>query len=326
MSVRFIRSLSTGLLLTLGFALPSHAESQANFIEATASQYNIPQAWLTDMLAQAQHRPQVLALIKRPWEAKPWYQYRKLFITEQRVNDGVQFYRQHQALFKQAEEQYRVPANVILAILGVETFYGKHQGTHPVLDSLYTLGFDYPPRADFFRKELAAFLALSYQQKWQPSTIMGSYAGAMGMSQFISSSYQHYAVDFDHDGQRDLFHSPADAIGSIANYFARHGWHYGQPVLAEVKDLTPEARKLIAKTPNLDHSLNELRAAGVTMTTTMPPESKAMLLSLDSAPEQQWPVVGLNNFYVITRYNRSPLYAMAVYQLSQRFAEHGVTE
>lgn len=301
------------------------APNEQTFIRDTAQKYQLPESWLQNTMAKAHHRPAVIKLITKPWEAKPWFQYRPIFLTTARINAGVQFYKQHKALFTKASARYHVPARYILAILAVETYYGKHQGTHPVLDSLYTLGFDYPPRGDFFRKELASFLALSHEQGWQPETIKGSYAGAMGMSQFISSSYQHYAVDGDHDGKIDLFHSPADAINSIANYFAENGWQAHQPAIAEVKSATTAAEQYVVTTPQLNTTTDDLQANGVTLKQAVP-QQPAMLLSYEQEQGAPMLVVGLYNFYVITRYNRSPLYAMAVYQLSQAFAERGVSE
>ncbi|WP_115719369.1 lytic murein transglycosylase B [Gallaecimonas mangrovi] len=260
--------------------------------------------------------PKIIKAITTPWESKPWYQYEPIFITQKRLDKGLAFWKANEALLKQAQAKYQVPASVIVAIIGVETYYGTHMGSYPVRDALYTLGFYYPPRGSFFTKELAQYLKLAHQQDWQQSPD-GSYAGAMGMGQFMPSSYQAYAVDFDGDGKRDLFSSNADAIGSVANYFHVHGWQMGEPVMvsASVKGKAPVTGGL-----DIDSTLGQLKKAGVTPSVAMDENTAAKLFAfkLKDGTDYQ---VAFHNFYVITRYNRSPLYARAVWTLASQLEQ-----
>ncbi len=209
-----------------------------------------------------------------------------------------------------------MPASLIVAIIGIETFYGRQMGRHPVLDSLYTLGFHYPERADFFAKEFAQLVLLAREEKWPLTLLKGSYAGAMGMGQFMPSSYRHYAVDFDGDGKRDLFANPVDAIGSVANYFAEHQWRWGESAVEPALIGLAPVGTLLGPAPELTQTWAELAAAGIELATPLAPDTPVKLLALEQADgPEYW--VARHNFYVITRYNRSPLYAMAVHQLSQ---------
>ncbi len=271
---------------------------------------------LQQALEQAKKQPKIIEAITRPWEAKPWYQYRQLFLTDARINQGVEFWEKNEAALAKASAQYGVPMEVITAIIGVETSYGRNMGSWKVLDALYTLGFYYPRRATFFRKELGHFIELSQEQGWPLTQPLGSYAGAMGLGQFIPSSYQAYAVDFDGDGKRDLFGNTEDAIGSVANYFAKHHWQPGKAVEQAVTVSNDEAVKSLLWTgKKLDTSAAQLRQAGVQLSNEN--STHLSLLKLEVA-ENQWQYYVIHpNFYTITRYNRSPLYAMAVWQLSQ---------
>ncbi len=304
-------------LLLSGGALASDAETE--FLAQWQAQ-GLDKAYLEQALSLANKDQAVIDAITRPWEAKPWYQYYPIFLTEKRLAAGLAFWQEHRALFDQAFERYGVEPEIVLAIMGVETFYGTYMGNYPVLDALYTLGFHYPPRQTFFRKELGHFLQLARQQGWSLTEPKGSYAGAMGLGQFIPSSYQAYAVDFDGDGQRDLFTSPADAIGSVANYFARHRWQAGAPVTAPLT-LSDGAldEALLWNGKPLQHSAETLTAQGA----TLPADSDGPLgvVRLEIAEGQfQYQLVH-PNFYTITRYNRSPLYAMAVWQFSQQLKQ-----
>jgi membrane-bound lytic murein transglycosylase B len=211
-----------------------------------------------------------------------------------------------------------VPPELVTAIIGIESNYGANLGKHRVLDALTTLGFSYPKRAKFFRKELENFLLLSREEAVDTLSVTGSYAGALGMSQFIPSSYRAYAVDFDGDGRRDLWNSTPDAIGSVANYFKRHGWRPGEEVAipAEVPARLPEAVPVAGSKPMKPRtSVGKLASLGVRAERPLPPSVRASLIRLEAPGDQYW--LGLGNFYVITRYNHSNLYAMAVHQLSQ---------
>ena len=310
------------LSLLLAAALPAMAEPIATAAPSTATltrlaeRQAVPLDQLQAAAGAARLNPEILALMQRPWEAKPWYQYRPLFVTEQRIQAGVRFWQENSELLNRAEQTYRVPAALITAILGVETAYGKQMGRHGVLDSLYTLGFYYPERADFFAKEFAQLVLIGQEEGLPLRALKGSYAGAMGMGQFMPSSYRHYAVDFDGDGKRDLFNNKADAIGSVANYFAEHGWRWHEPVVEPAKATMPVPDSLIGKAPEPTLTWQTLSDAGLRLATPPDAKTKVRLLALDQADGPgYW--VARHNFYVINRYNRSPLYGMAVYQLSQ---------
>ncbi|MDY6942875.1 MAG: lytic murein transglycosylase B [Pseudomonadota bacterium] len=274
---------------------------------------------LRTLFQQASMQPEILDAIQRPWEAKPWHAYRPIFVTESRIADGVQFWRSHASLLEAAQAQFGVPPEIIVAIIGVETRYGQFTGRHRVVEALATLGFGYPPRGDFFLRELEQFLLLSREEQLDATGIRGSYAGAIGWPQFIPSSYRAYAVDFDQDGRRDLLSSPADIIGSVANYFHRHGWTLGSPIATPAL-VNGNGRALGNRNRDLPYTLAKLRQQGVSFESQLPDSAPANLIALEQPSElEYW--VGFPNFYVITRYNHSVHYAMAVYQLSQRIRE-----
>ena len=306
-----------GLWLAMpAMAAPLRAEDQAR-LQALSASLQIPLDQLTDAVDQAQPLQPVLDAINRPWEAKPWYQYRALFLTPERIQAGARFWRDHADWLAFAQRRLHVPAEVILAIMGVETFYGTRMGNYPVLDALYTLGFLYPPRADYFSREFARYVRLAQQQGWDLRSPKGSYAGAMGMGQFMSTSYLTWAQDFDGDGHKDLFSNAADAIGSVGFYLADHGWQENSPVALPARIDDPAGvASLIDDKPDLTQTWQQLQAAGVHLSQTLPANTPVKLLRFQQAEgEEYW--VACQNFYVITRYNRSPLYAMAVFQLSQ---------
>ncbi|ADN75026.1 lytic murein transglycosylase B [Ferrimonas balearica DSM 9799] len=295
------------------------ANPQADFV-AEWQQQGLSKAYLEQALDQAELSQDVLDAIQKPWEAKPWYQYYPLFLTEERLQAGLAFWNEHQDTLARAEQTFGVEPEIIVAIIGVETYYGRHLGRHKVLDALYTLGFHYPPRQTFFRKEFGHYLKLAQEQDWALDSIKGSYAGAMGYGQFIPSSYLAYAVDFDNDGKRDLIGNPVDAIGSVANYFAEHRWQHGQIAIEPVT---------VAADANLDGVMWDgkrlsqdaaaLKARGV----AVPDGAKGpfSVVELEVAENQHDTFLAHPNFYSITRYNRSPLYAMAVWQFSQQLKQ-----
>ena len=296
------------------------------FIDDMVNEHQFDRAQLQTLLNNAKPNQTIIEAINRPWEAKPWFKYHPIFLTEKRIDKGVEFWNKHQATLERAEQELGVPAEIIVAIIGVETYYGTYKGKYQVLDALYTLGFYHPPRAKFFRKELGEFFILSREENLPLTDIYGSYAGAMGWGQFISSSYRHYAIDFDNDGQRDLLNNPVDAIGSVANYFKKHGWKHHEPVAFPASVSGATFPEYLSKDLKYKHTWQELQQAGVSSPQTQAANIKgnapAKLLEFDaqtigtnSQVKEYW--VGLHNFYVITRYNHSPLYAMAVYQLSQ---------
>ncbi len=305
-----------------------HPKAQ-QFVAEIRQEESYPADKLTTLLASAEKNQSILDAIARPAEkTKTWAEYRPIFLTQDRIDQGIRFYREHQATFIRAEQEFGVSRYLILAIIGVETRYGKHKGNYRVVDALATLAFDYPPRSPFFRSELKHFLQLEQEAGIDLMNARGSYAGAMGYGQFISSSYRHYAVDFDGDGHRDLINNPVDAIGSVANYFKQHGWQAGAPVASLARYLGDNtgAEQLQAvlhrgpkpQKPNL--TILEIKQAGLIADagddTHYRDSDKATAMAFAGAEgEEFW--IGLQNFYVITRYNHSPLYAMAVYQLSE---------
>ncbi len=271
---------------------------------------------LRTLLGTTKQQKRVLELVAKPAEGKDWSKYRPIFLGKKRIKKGVEFWNTHEALLERAEKEYGVPAEIIVAIIGVETFYGTRMGTFPVLDTLMTLGFDYPKRSKFFRKQLEHFLLLGREESIDVREPLGSYAGAMGMGQFIPSSYRDFAVDFDGDGVRDLWHSPADGIGSVAAYFNRHGWKYGEPVIEPASVKGKGWRKLKANELKPSYTVAQLKKAGVSPTAPVGKDEKLSFLALNGAKGKEfW--LGRHNFYVITRYNHSVKYALAVYQLSQ---------
>ncbi len=287
------------------------------FAGEMASKHGFDQRELTALLKQTEFRDDIIRAITRPAEAKPWYQYRPIFLKPDRIAGGVKFWQENETLLQRIATEYGVPPELIIAIIGVETRYGTHTGRYRILDSLSTLAFGYPKRAKFFRSELEQFLLLTREEQVDPARAMGSYAGAMGMPQFISSSYRSYAVDYDGDGQRDLWHNKADVIASVANYFKRHGWRQGEPITLEVEGGS-KLEKYVEAGMKPSIKVADLLATGLKPKGATKPDPKALtsLIELDAGGHNEY-WLGLHNFYVITRYNHSNLYAMAAYQLSQ---------
>ncbi|MFN2338832.1 MAG: lytic murein transglycosylase B [Gammaproteobacteria bacterium] len=300
-----------------GFA--NHPEAKA-FIDEMVERHAMDRGELTELFAEAQVREDILRAISRPAEGKPWHEYRPIFLTRSRIDGGVAFWNEHADILERAEKAFGVDAQVIVAIIGVETRYGGNTGSYRVIDALSTLAFEYPPRAKFFRSELEQFLLLTKEERVDRREARGSYAGAMGHGQFISSSYRNFAVDFDGDGRRDLWDSREDIIASVANYLSVHGWRLGAPVVEKVEPKTRPAEELTGAGIKPSLTLAQLKAAGIQSHQAEDGDTLATLIALEQqdGPEY-W--LGFNNFYVITRYNRSPLYAMAVYQLSEEIRE-----
>lgn len=297
-------------------AVPYHDRADVvSFIDTMAEKHGLDREEVRSLIAGVTPQTRIIELISTPAEAKPWRDYRPIFVTGRRIEAGVNFWREQRQWVEAASERFGVEPEIIVAIIGVETFYGRNQGRFPVLDALVTLGFDYPPRADFFRSELGEFLLLAREEGLDPRTVRGSYAGAMGKGQFISSSYRKYAVDFDGDGRRDLLASWPDAIGSVANYFARHGWQRGAMVAVSAFVEGEDWRDLLGSYKP-SHNASALAATGIRTEAKLADDRLYALIELDGAEEVEHWVVA-DNFYVITRYNRSPLYSMAVWQLAQ---------
>ena len=312
--------LAMALMFTAaGAASEEPHPGAAAFVDRVVAEYGLDPEHVEGVLSEARYQQSIIDAITRPAESKPWYQYRKIFITPTRISSGVEFWRANAALLSEVSERFGVPVDVIVSIVGVETSYGLNTGSYRVIDALATLGFYYPRRGAFFADELGHFLRLAEEESLPATEVRGSYAGAMGVGQFIPSSYRAYAVDMDETGKRDLWRSLPDAMGSVANYLATHGWQDGQPIAlpAELSGDRPDTDFSLKP----EHTLDELAAMGVQFDAgELPGDTPATLIELEQADgPEYW--VGLNNFYVITRYNRSPLYAMAVTQLSKAIRE-----
>jgi membrane-bound lytic murein transglycosylase B len=274
---------------------------------------------LERLFAGAAFQQSIIDAITRPAEKMPWYRYRPIFLTEQRIAGGVDFWRANAAQLERAERKHGVPASVITAIIGVETRYGAVTGRYRAIDALTTLTIAGLPRSGFFGTELRQLMLLGREERLDLATLSGSYAGALGLPQFMPSSYRAYAVDFDGDGRRDLLASPADAIGSVANYLARHGWQRGEPISAPAA-VAPTAANLASTDPKPVLTLAELRHRGVMAESRVAPTRKAALIALETEQGNEYHL-GFDNFYAITRYNHSPLYAMAVTELAAAIDE-----
>jgi len=292
-------------------------------IKEMVNEHGFEQEQLQSLFKQVKIKQKIIDAMNRPAEkSKAWHEYRKIFITDKRIKQGAKFWQDNQDILKYATEVYGVPAEIIVAIIGVETFYGRMQGTYRVMDALSTLAFKYPKRSKFFRSELKHFLVMSQEQKFDPLSKKGSYAGAMGMGQFIPSSFRSYAIDFDGDGEKNIWSNNTDAIGSVANYFKRHGWKKGQPVADQVKlvNTTLTKKDRCRRSCKPKKTIAEFKKQGVTGHTRPAADTAAIYMRLKQKGHvEYW--LGYNNFYVISRYNHSTLYSMAVYQLSQAISD-----
>jgi len=321
-----IRQRFAAVLVPLVLATPPPADALElaawpevrSFIEEMVQRHGFSIAELERLFAGVQIQAKVIEAIERPGEASPWHEYRKRFLTAQHLKHGLAYWKRHRSTLDRASRDYGVPPEIILGILGVETQYGRNAGRFRVIDALTTLWLQHPPRSRFFRRELEEFLLLAREQKLDPARIRGSYAGAMGIAQFIPSSYRRYAVDFDGDGRRDLLGNPADAIGSVANFLRVHGWSSLDPISDTVR-LEGTRYFWVERfgvRPVL--SVRELVRYGVyPLQHTQNTDRRAALVSFEGE-DGPFYRLGYNNFYVITRYNRSKRYALAVIELSDR--------
>jgi membrane-bound lytic murein transglycosylase B len=288
----------------------------APFVTEMVSRYGFERVQLERLLGGVRVQPEILEAMARPAEALDWYQYYPIFLTETRIVKGEEFWRAHVDTLAKASRAYGVPPEIIVAIIGVETLYGTRKGKHLVLDSLATLAFRYPKRGKFFRTELQEFLILAQQENFDTPKVKGSYAGAMGIPQFISSSYRRFAVDFDGDGVRDLLNSEVDAIGSVANYLKRHGWQRDGAIALPASVSGDEHKALVKNGLKPRTPVSDMRGFGVVVLYADNNQSPGALIELTNKDDtEHW--VGLQNFYTITRYNHSSLYAMAVFQLAR---------
>jgi membrane-bound lytic murein transglycosylase B len=287
-----------------------------DFIAHMAATTSFKKRQLRKLLKSAQSQPAIIDAMDRPAEkAKPWFEYRPIFITERRIREGVDFWTAHREALDQASVRSGVAPEYLAAILGVETYYGRLTGSYRVLDALATLAFDYPARAKFFRDELEQFLLLTRDAKLNPLSVKGSYAGAMGAPQFMPSNYRRYAVDADADGHVDLWSNWPDVCASVGNYLKEHGWNAGEPVLSEATVDSDKAQDLEGRKLALSETVESLRTKGVNFDSSLAADTPALLIAADETDGVHWRV-GYNNFYVITRYNHSALYAMAVFELA----------
>jgi membrane-bound lytic murein transglycosylase B len=287
-----------------------------DFIAHMADTTSFKKRELRTLLTAAQSQPAILEAMERPAEkAKPWFEYKPIFITERRIREGAEFWTLHRQALDQASVRSGVAPEYLAAILGVETYYGRLTGTYRVLDALATLAFDYPARAKFFRDELEQFLLLTRDTGLDPLSVKGSYAGAMGAPQFMPSNYRRYAVDADADGHIDLWSNWPDVCASVGNYLKEHGWNAGEPVLSEATVDPDKAADLDGRKLALSETVGSLRDKGVNVDSPLGADAPALLIAVDDADGVHWRV-GYNNFFVITRYNHSALYAMAVYELA----------
>jgi membrane-bound lytic murein transglycosylase B len=301
------------------FARPSlSAEERAAFVAEAVEKHALDPAQVEQWLDRARYQQSIIDAMTRPAEAKPWRDYRPIFMNERRISDGRAFLREHWDLLARIEADTGVPAEMVVAIMGVETSYGRITGSHRVLDALYTLGLFYPPRATFFRSELATVMKLAQEENVDLDTAKGSYAGAMGWGQFMPSSYRAYAVDGDGDGRRDLWGSLPDITASIANYFVAHGWERGRPVVTPA--LFDAADEFVPGNLEAVHGLADLAGRGYRPRQAVGADLPATVLNLDGAEGREY-WIAFRNFYVISRYNRSALYSLAVYQLASEIAQ-----
>jgi membrane-bound lytic murein transglycosylase B len=296
------------------------------FVNKMVHQYHFDRRQLTQILKDAQFQPKIIESMEKPYEKKTWDIYRALFLTEQRVQGGIEFWKKNQNVLNDIEKKYGVPPEIIVAILGVETLYGQQQGNYRVLDALTTLAFYYPKRSEFFTKELGEFLLLCREQKVAANKYLGSYAGAMGKPQFMPSSYRFYAVDFNGKGTRDLMNNDHDVVASIANYFHKHGWKSKQAIVEPVSVNGIRYKSLATNSRIPDYSLKDLLEAGVKpVDSSANAALKVGLIELTSPNGQEY-WMAHPNFYVITHYNTSPQYALVVYLLSQQLHQQWVNK
>jgi membrane-bound lytic murein transglycosylase B len=292
------------------------------FIDAMVEQHDFDRDELRDTLGAAETKQSILDAIARPAEKTlSWAEYREIFITRERIEAGAQFWSDNEDALRKVSESTGVPMEMLVGIIGVETYFGRITGSYRVLDALATLAFSYPPRAKFFRRELEEYLLLVREEGMEPVDATGSYAGAMGRPQFMPSSYRAYAVDATGDGKRDIWNDWTDVAGSIANYFLEHGWQPGEEVAAPAslgddwQGPAPEP----ANTLKATETVASLSRKGVMFVTSLPGDSTSELLTYEGADGlEHW--VGFHNFFVITRYNRNVMYALAVHQLGQEIA------
>ena len=318
----FAGPLITLLCIASAQAIELDRPEVESFIDMMVEKHEFEREALRDVLGSAEKKQNILDAIARPAEkSKSWGEYRDIFLTSERIDAGAAFWDENQDMLERIAAETGVPIEILVGIIGVETYYGRITGSYRVLDALSTLAFHYPPRSKFFRRELEEYLLLVREEGMQASDATGSYAGAMGRPQFMPSSFRAYAVDSTGDGKRDIWNDWTDVAGSIANYFLEHGWEPGQDVTVQAslgggwQGPVPEPRNTLKPS----ETIASLSRKGVMFVSELPAESKSELLTLEgSEGTEHW--VGFHNFFVITRYNRSVMYALAVHQLGEEIA------
>ncbi len=292
----------------------------SQFVATMVSKHSYDSDYLISVLDSAEVQPAILEAISKPAEKMlSWARYRQIFLTRERIDAGAVFWQQHADDLQRISTETGVPGDILVAIIGVETYFGRITGKHRVLDALATLAFDYPPRSAFFLRELEEFLLLVREEQMTPTDATGSYAGAMGAPQFMPSSFRAYAIDANADGKRDIWSDWQDVIGSVANYFVAHKWTNGGPVAVSASLGADWEGAVPANTLAANETVASLKGMGVQFATGLAGDQKAQLLTFDGEDgDEHW--VGFHNFFVITRYNRSPMYALSVYQLGQEIA------
>ena len=323
MTLRLLAGVTLCVLsVTSAMAIDLDQPEVETFIDTMVEEHDFDREQLRDTLGAAEVKQSILDAIARPAEkTKSWAEYREIFITQERIEAGAQFWADNEGALRQVSESTGVPMEMLVGIIGVETYFGRITGSFRVLDALSTLAFSYPPRAKFFRRELEEYLLLVREEGMQATDATGSYAGAMGRPQFMPSSFRAYAVDATGDGKRDIWNDWTDVAGSIANYFLEHGWKSGEDVAARAslgsswQGPVPEPKNSLKPS----ETVASLSRKGVMFVTDLPGDSKGELLTYEGADGlEHW--VGFHNFFVITRYNRNVMYALAVHQLGQEIA------
>jgi len=318
--------LAAGMLVAAAARAEIDAEAveraKRDFVARMVSKHGFDAHDVERTLARAEIQEKILETIARPAErVLPWHEYRAIFLTPERIAAGVEFWNAHADDIAAASERYGVAPEIVVAILGIETYFGRRMGSWRVLDALATLAFAYPPRASFFTSELESFLLLGREEGIEIFDQLGSYAGAMGAGQFIPSSFRAYAVDGNGDGRRDLWHDQQDILASVANYFKAHGWREGGLVAERVELGDGWSGHVPENQMDLNHTVGSLRRLGYVLPPDRDDDTKATVLGLEGPNGETEYWVGYHNFRVITRYNRSVMYALAAHQLSRAIEE-----
>ena len=300
-----------------GATPPRPTKAINQYINQMVTNYHFNKEKLTKIMDQAQYDPQVIHSITHPFEKKPWNFYRKFFVSQERIDNGVAYWQKHRATLKNVKKYYGVPPNVIVSIIGIESFYGQHAGNYNELNALTTLSFYYPKRNKFFQSELTQYLLLTQHEKLNSLVLKGSYAGALGIPQFMPSSYRRYGVDYSKNQSVNLFTNHFDTIASIANYLKQAGWRPGKPVAvpAVIPGNKAPPKKLISKTAIPKHTLTQLRYDHIRPIKKMPSHLKAALIAMQNTDSTEYWLV-FSNFHAIMKYNPRTTYALAVFELS----------